>query len=82
MQVMSKSTLAQQAPQGAIRASALQKGAKQQDPSGRGCAGYADENAFLHLKRWRGIATRYAKNLSPFPAAVHIRCVAIGLQIL
>ena len=24
------------------------------------------ENAFLHLKRWRGIATRYAKNLSSF----------------
>ena len=22
------------------------------------------ENAFLHLKRWRGIATRYCKNLS------------------
>jgi transposase len=20
------------------------------------------ENAFLHLKRWRGVATRYAKN--------------------
>jgi hypothetical protein len=35
-----------------------------------------------HLKRWRGVATRYAKNLSPFPAAVHIRCIAIGLQIL
>jgi transposase len=24
------------------------------------------ENAFLHLKRWRGIATRYAKNLASF----------------
>ena len=23
------------------------------------------ENAFLHLKRWRGIATRYAKTLNP-----------------
>ena len=25
------------------------------------------ENAFLHLKRWRGIATRFAKNASSFP---------------
>ena len=24
------------------------------------------ENAFLHLKRWRGIATRYAKNSKSF----------------
>ena len=24
------------------------------------------ENAFLHLKGWRGIATRYAKNVSSF----------------
>ena len=24
------------------------------------------ENAFLHLKRWRGIATRYAKNAASF----------------
>jgi len=29
------------------------------------------ENAFLHLKRWRGIATRYAKNTSFFLAAVN-----------
>ena len=35
------------------------------------------ENAFLHLKQWRGIATRYAKNASSFLAAVHIRCIAI-----
>lgn len=39
------------------------------------------ENAFLHLKRWRGIATRYAKNLSSFVAAVHIRCLALWLAI-
>ena len=39
------------------------------------------ENAFLHLKRWRGIATRYAKNLSSFVAAVHIRCLALWLEI-
>lgn len=35
------------------------------------------ENAFLHLKRWRGIATRYAKNTASFLAAVQIRCIAI-----
>jgi len=39
------------------------------------------ENAFLHLKRWRGIATRYAKNTSSFLAAVHIRCLAIWANI-
>lgn len=40
------------------------------------------ENAFLHLKRWRGIATRYAKNLASFVAAVQIRCLALWLAIL
>ncbi len=39
------------------------------------------ENAFLHLKRWRGIATRYAKNASSFLAAIHIRCIALALSI-
>lgn len=39
------------------------------------------ENAFLHLKRWRGIATRYAKNVSSFLAAVHIRCLALWLSV-
>ena len=39
------------------------------------------ENAFLHLKRWRGIATRYAKNLSSFVAAVQIRCLMMWLKI-
>lgn len=34
------------------------------------------ENAFLHLKRWRGIATRYAKASSSLLAAIHIRCLA------
>ena len=33
------------------------------------------ENAFLAIKRWRGIATRYAKNKSSFLAAVQIRCI-------
>jgi transposase len=39
------------------------------------------ENAFLVLKRWRGIATRYAKNTDSFLAAVHIRCIAIWTNI-
>lgn len=39
------------------------------------------ENAFLHLKRWRGIATRYAKNTASFLAAVHIRCLALWANI-
>jgi len=40
------------------------------------------ENAFMHLKRWRGIATRYAKNTSSFIAAVRIRCIALWLRVL
>ena len=40
------------------------------------------ENAFLWLKRWRGIATRYAKNTASFLAAVQIRCIAIWLNVL
>ncbi len=39
------------------------------------------ENAFLHLKRWRGIATRYAKNSKSFLAAIHIRCIALWANI-
>ena len=39
------------------------------------------ENAFLHLKQWRGIATRYAKNAASFLAAVHIRCIAIWAKL-
>jgi len=39
------------------------------------------ENAFLHLKRWRGIATRYAKNVASFAAAVQIRCLSLWLDI-
>jgi transposase len=40
------------------------------------------ENTFLHLKRWRGIATRYAKNSASFLAAIQIRCIALWLEIL
>ena len=39
------------------------------------------ENAFLHLKQWRGIATRYAKNTASFLAAIHIRCIALWAAI-
>ena len=34
------------------------------------------ENAFAVLKRWRGIATRYAKHTTSYLAAVQIACVA------
>ena len=40
------------------------------------------ENAFLHLKRWRGIATRYAKNTASFLAAVQIRSIALWCTVL
>ena len=40
------------------------------------------ENAFLALKQWRGIATRYAKTLDAFVAAVQVRCIVIWLDIL
>ena len=40
------------------------------------------ENAFLIIKRWRGIATRYAKHSASFLAAVQIRCLAIWLNVL
>ena len=37
------------------------------------------ENAFLKLKQWRGIATRYAKHTQSFLAAVHLRCLILWL---
>lgn len=40
------------------------------------------ENAFLHLKCWRGIATWYAKNVLSFASSVHIRCISIWLRVL
>jgi transposase len=39
------------------------------------------ENAFMELKRWRGIATRYAKNTASCLAAVHIRCIIMWAKI-
>jgi transposase len=35
------------------------------------------ENVFLWFKRWRGIATRYAKTTRNFLASVQIRCIAL-----
>ena len=39
------------------------------------------ENAVRHLKRWRGLATRYAKRASSFLAAVQIRCLILWANI-
>ena len=35
------------------------------------------ENFFLKIKQWRGIATRYAKNLSSFQAFITIACIML-----
>ena len=40
------------------------------------------ENAFLKLKRWRGIATRYAKSVSAFRGSVIISCIFLWLKLL
>ena len=40
------------------------------------------ENAFFHLKCWRGIATRYAKNAYSFVSLVQIRCIFLWLRFL
>ncbi len=40
------------------------------------------ENTFLHLKRWRGVATRYAKNTASFLAAIQIRCIQLWGNII
>lgn len=40
------------------------------------------ENAFMRLKAWRGLATRYAKNSASFLAAVQIRCLLFWVAIL
>ena len=39
------------------------------------------ENAFLPIKGWRGIVTRYAKNTASFLAATQIRCLLLWLDI-
>jgi transposase len=43
---------------------------------------YLVETCFLHLKRWRGIATRYAKSTASFLAAIQIRCIALWTEVL
>ena len=40
------------------------------------------ENAFLHFKQWRGIATRYAKRASSFLDAIRIRAIVLWAKIL
>jgi transposase len=40
------------------------------------------ENAFLKLKRWRGVATRYAKSISAFVGAVIACCIFQWLKLL
>ena len=45
-------------------------------------AGKYYKHAFLHLKRWRGIATRYVKRSLSFLAAVQIRCISLWAEII
>jgi len=40
------------------------------------------ENAFLKLKQWRGVATRYAKTTNAFVGAVTVRCLFLWLKVL
>ena len=40
------------------------------------------ENAFLKLKRWRGVATRYAKTTSGFTGAVTLACIMLWLYVV
>ena len=39
------------------------------------------ENAFLHLKQWRGVATRYAKESASFLAICQIRALALWTKL-
>jgi len=39
------------------------------------------ENAFMHLKQWRGIAFRFAKRTSSFQAALYVRFIMMWLKI-
>ena len=39
------------------------------------------ENAFMRMKEWRGIATRYAKKTSSYLASVQIRCIFLWASI-
>ncbi len=39
------------------------------------------ENAFLRLKEWRGVATRYAKRADSFLSIVQIRCMVYWMRV-
>ena len=39
------------------------------------------ENAFLHLKQWRGVATRYAKRGDSFLAICQIRALVLWTKL-
>ncbi len=39
------------------------------------------ENAFLHLKQWRAVATRYAKRASSFLAICQIRALVLWAKL-
>ena len=39
------------------------------------------ENAFLHLKQWRGVATRYAKRAASFLAICQIRALILWTKL-
>jgi transposase len=39
------------------------------------------ENAFMRLKQWRGIATRYANRSASYLAAVQFRCTILWAEI-
>lgn len=43
---------------------------------------YQVEKTFMKLKRWRGIATRYAKNTPSYIASVQICCMFLWLNLL
>ena len=79
----SDAIIAQAAPQGMEPVIPPRKNRKKQRPYDKDLyrLRHLVENAFLHLKRWRGIATRYAKNTASFVAAVQIRCIALWAGI-
>ena len=79
----SDAIVAQAEDQGMIAVIPPRKNRKIQRPYDKDLYKYRHlvENAFLHLKQWRGIATRYAKNSASFLAAVHIRCFILWAQI-
>jgi len=43
---------------------------------------YLVENAFLKLKNWRSVATRYAKTLVAFAGAVNLAAIVLWLRCI